>query len=313
MLQDIFEEKTVVHGNTLEVPGNPKTQSQTIDAFTAKWGDYELTAEKEKFYSMQKAWYLKLYGFEDEKDLALFLREKKFILDAGCGLGYKAAWFAKLAPSSLVLAMDLSDAVRIAARNYAGLENLYFIEGDIGNTRMRNESIDYVSCDQVIQHTSNPEQTFSELTRVLSPDGEFACYVYRKKALPRELLDTYFRTKCRELTHEQLVQFSEQLTQLGRSLSCLRIEVEVPAIPLLEIKGGVYDIQRFIYWNFLKCYWNDELGYDTSLAVNYDWYSPSDAKRFAKEEFLEMVAQNRLSIRHLHEEEACYSGRFAKK
>lgn len=48
-----------------------------------------------------------------------------------------------------------------------------------------------------------------------------------------------------------------------------------------------------IYWNFIKCFWNEELGYDTSVATNFDWYSPSNAKRYS-------------------EEEACYSGRFLK-
>jgi ubiquinone/menaquinone biosynthesis C-methylase UbiE len=313
ILQGIFNEKIAVRGNMIEMPGRLETRNQTIHAFDAKWADYELTAEKEKFYSMQKAWYLKLYGFNDEQDLAGFLRGKKVILDAGCGLGYKAAWFSELSPQSLVVGMDLSQAVRTAASNYAELKNLYFIEDDIGNTRLRDKSIDYVSCDQVIQHTVEPEHTFAELTRVLSQDGEFACYVYRKKALPRELIDTYFRTKCKELTHEELTEFSQQLTQLGKSLSALKMNVEVPDIPLLQIKAGTYDIQRFIYWNFLKCFWSDDLGYENSRSVNYDWYSPSDAKRFSKEEFLEMIDRNQLEIIHLHEEEACYSGRFTRK
>ena len=38
-------------------------------------------------------------------------------------------------------------------------------------------------------------------------------------------------------------------------------------------------IQRFIYWNFLKCFWNEQLGKETSLVTNFDWYSPSNARR----------------------------------
>ena len=49
----------------------------------------------------------------------------------------------------------------------------------------------------MIQHTEDPDRTFAELTRVTHPaGGEFACYFYAKKALPRELLDDYFRSRC---------------------------------------------------------------------------------------------------------------------
>ena len=48
--------------------------------------------------------------------------------------------------------------------------------------------------------------------------------------------------------------FSEQMTILGKKLSDLNIEIDVPDIPFLSIKGGKYDIQRFIYWNFIKMF-----------------------------------------------------------
>jgi hypothetical protein len=80
----------------------------------------------------------------------------------------------------------------------------------------------------------------------------------------------------------------------------------------LGIKGGTYDIQRFIYWNFLKCFWKEDWGFELSKSTNYDWYAPSNAKRFSKEEFLDMVNANQLGVTYLHEEEACYSGRFLK-
>jgi hypothetical protein len=91
------------------------------------------------------------------------------------------------------------------------------------------------------------------------------------------------------------------------------VSFESPEIPLLGIKGGKYDIQRFIYWNFLKCFWKEDWGFDLSKATNYDWYAPSNAKRFSKEEFLNMISENKLEISFFHEEEACYSGRFLKK
>jgi hypothetical protein len=107
-------------------------------------------------------------------------------------------------------------------------------------------------------------------------------------------------------------EMAEQLTELGKRLSELEVKFISPDIPLLGIKGGEYDIQRFIYWNFIKCFWKDDWGFDLSKSTNFDWYAPSNAKRFSKNEFLKMVSDSNLTIQYLHEEEACYSGRFKK-
>lgn len=286
-------------------------QSQTNEAFSDKWGKYDKSSEKDGLYEMQKRWYLNLYGFGTEDALASFLKTRKTVFDAGCGLGYKAAWFAKLAPETLVIGMDFSDAAGQAAHNYSSLPNLFFIKGDIASTPFLDASIDYVSCDQVIMHTQNPDNVFAELTRITGNDGgEFACYFYAKKALPRELLDDFFRSRCIEMSSEQLWEMSAQLTELGKRLSELKVSFEAPDIPALGVKGGHYDIQRFLYWNFLKCFWNEDLGPETSLVTNYDWYSPSNARRYSKEEVLALVEKHELRINHFHQEDACYSGRF---
>lgn len=301
-------------GNLLELAAGSAlpNQAQTNAAFSEKWTSFARSAEKERLFEAARAWYLELYGFGTETSLAAFLRGRRVIFDAGCGLGYKAAWFARLAPDSLVLAMDISSAVDLAATEYRDLENLFFIRGDIAETGFRDGSVDFVSCDQVIMHTESPERTFRELTRVTAPEGEVACYFYAKKALPRELIDEHFRTRCKELSNEQLWELSEQVTELGKRLSELRVSFDCPGIPALGIKAGRYDIQRFLYWNFLKCFWNEDLGRETSVHTNFDWYSPSNARRFSKEEVLGIVRSNGLECATFHEEEACYSGRFRR-
>ena len=314
MIEKIFKEPIRIDGNFIKLIDNAKTenQNQTKEVFSEKWLKYNQSEDKKKLYEMQKKWYLELYGFSSEKELARFLSTKKIIFDAGCGLGYKSKWFADLSPNSIVIGMDISEACKIAAENYKNTKNLYFIQGDISDAPFKKNSIDYVSCDQVIMHTENPEKTFEHLVKITKEGGEFACYVYRKKALPRELLDEYFRTYCKKLTKEELWDMSEKLTELGKTLSELNIKIQVPDIPQLGIEGGEYDLQRFIYWNFIKCFWNEELGWETSVATNFDWYSPSNAKRYDKEEFLRLVKNNKLDIIYFHEEKACFSGRFKK-
>lgn len=309
-----FERKIALNGNFAVVSdASPDVrQEHTNSVFSEKWGKYGSSEEKDKLFEFQCHWYLKLYGFESEQALGEHLRASPVIFDAGCGLGYKAAWFAGLAPRSLVIGMDFSDAAAQAARNYPELDNLFFVQGDIADTGLRSRSVDYVSCDQVIMHTEDPERTFSELARITPSSGQLACYFYAKKALPRELLDEYFRTQCRHIEREKLWAMSEQLAELGRRLSALNVEVDVPEIPELGIKGGMYDIQRFIYWNFLKCFWNAELGAETSILTNFDWYSPSNARRFSEAEVHAIVSANGMREIFFHVEEACYSGRFGR-
>lgn len=316
LIHDLFDCKIEIQNNFIVVnevkSGLENNQRQTQDIFSEKWTEAEDYDNIKKLYDFQYEWFLKLYGFETEESLADFLKDKKTIIDTGCGLGYKAAWFAKLAPHAIVLGVDISDAAKIATKNFKEYKNLFFFKGDIAKTHLKADSMDFTVCDQVIMHTEVPENTFNHLSSITSSKGEFACYVYSKKALPRELVDDYFRTATHNISKEDMWQLSEQLTELGKRLSELKVNFESPDIPLLGIKGGKYDIQRFIYWNFLKCFWKEDWGFDLSKSTNFDWYAPSNAKRFSKEDFIKMIHDNSLDITFFHEEEACYSGRFKK-
>jgi SAM-dependent methyltransferase len=317
-LKELFAKEIQVNQNLIslesgQVSGTSDTnQLQTKDIFSEKWIVADEYEKIDELYKFQFEWFLSLYGFETIEKLVEFLKSKNVIIDAGCGLGYKAAWLAELAPHAIVIGVDISDSIGVATKNYKHLKNLYFLQSDIADTGLKNDVVDFTVCDQVIMHTENPEYTFKHLSGITSQTGEFACYVYSKKALPRELLDDYFRKATHDISSEKMWEFSEQITELGKRLSALNVKFESPDIPILGIKGGEYDIQRFIYWNFIKCFWKDDWGFDLSKSTNYDWYAPSNAKRFSKSEFLELVSENKLTASYLHEEEACYSGRFKK-
>jgi SAM-dependent methyltransferase len=313
-LEKIFINKVKIKNNLIilkDQPENP-AQRQTNEMFSEKWSIKDTKLILGGIQKFQQEWYLKLYGFKTEKNLKKFLQNRKVIFDAGCGLGYKTAWFANLAPESYVIGMDYSDSVINASKYYKNIRNLFFVKGDIATTNIKPRSLDYISCDQVIHHTENPEKTFSHLSELLKKKAEFSCYVYAKKALPRELLDDHFRTIVSKCTKKELWDLSAQLTQLGKTLSELKLNVTIQEIPLLGIKGGEYDIQRFIYWNFLKCFWNEEFGWDNSVMTNFDWYSPVNAARYNEKEFRKWVENNLLKIQYFHKEEACFSGRFLK-
>lgn len=285
--------------------------AHTASAFSDKWaalGQDERDDEGWKLFQLR--WYLQCYGYASEEALAEALRGRRRILDAGCGPGHKAAWLARLAPHATIVAMDLSDAIFLAARRFADRPNMVFVKGDVAATPFRDGAFDFVNCDQVLHHTEDPTATLAEFRRLLEGGGGLNTYVYAKKALPRELLDEHFRALSKSLSREELWALSEQLTRLGKTLSELEMEIDVPAMPALGIAGGRMDLQRFLYWNFVKCFWNPEHGFEGSRIVNFDWYAPETAFRYDRGEFVAMVEQAGFAPEFLHSEEACHSGRF---
>ena len=289
-------------------------ERHTSAAFSEKWTTLKQDAsdQDEGWKQFQFRWYLRCYGYDSEAEFAAALAPRGTILDAGCGPGYKAAWLAQLNPSALVVAMDLSDSIFVAAERYAALPNLLFVKGDIADTPFVDGTFDLISCDQVLHHTDQPPATVREFARILADDGLLNTYVYAKKALPRELLDEHLREYGKELSSNELWALSDQLTQLGKTLSDLEITIDVPDMPALGIKGGKQDLQRFLYWNFIKCFWNPEHGHEASKLINFDWYAPSTAFRYTRNEFSAMLAAAGFTPEFLHSEEACHSGRFVK-
>ena len=299
---------------TMGEPLGSEDERHTSGAFSEKWKklQQDVSDEAEGWKTYQFQWYLKTYGYCSENEFAGSLQGRRYILDAGCGPGHKAAWFARLNPAATVVAMDLSDSIYLAADRYVSVPNLMFVKGDIANTSFREGVFDLISCDQVLHHTDNPPKTVKEFARILSRDGLLNTYVYAKKALPRELLDEHLREYSKKLTNEQIWALSEQLTRLGELLAGLKISIDFPDIPAFGIKGGRQDLQRFIYWNFVKCFWNDEHGFEGSKVVNFDWYAPSTAFRYSFDEFKSMLADAGFVPEFLHSEEACHTGRFYK-
>jgi len=286
--------------------------ARTTAAFSEKWTALAQEEEdSEGWKRFQLRWYLDCYGYPSEAALAAALAGRRHILDAGCGPGHKAAWLARLNPRALVVAMDLSDSVFLAARRYADVPNMLFVKGDIAATPYRDGAFDLINCDQVLHHTADPPRTLREFRRILAPGGGLHTYVYATKALPRELLDDYFRDYATRLSHDELWALSEQLTRLGRTLAELEVTIEIPDMPALGIAGGRVDLQRFLYWNFIKCFWNPEHGWEGSLMVNFDWYSPETAFRYSRREFETLLAEAGFEAEFLHSEQACHSGRFS--
>jgi SAM-dependent methyltransferase len=257
---------------------------ETRESFSAKWKlapDYRRSTQAHYVH-----WYLERFGFGDIESLRQFLKGKRRILDAGTGHGRDAELFATSSESE-VFGVDISHGIYNAYRDLNHLSNLHLIQADLTRLPFPPEFFDFISCDQVIHHTPDTHGSFLALLRHLAPSGHIGIYVYKTKGPIREFCDDYIRQRTVNLSVEECIRFSEAVTKFGKALSDLNVEFEVPEdIPILEIKAGKYNLQRFIYWNVMKCYWNDGIDWPSNLITNFDWYHPLHAHRHSPEEVL---------------------------
>lgn len=288
---------------------------KTEDAFSEKWRKYNKYYHQKKWYLFQQNWFLDRFGWRNLPSFQRFLQTRKRILDAGTGLGNSAKLFSTN-PKSLVFAIDASDSIEFAYKKYGQTPNIHFIQTDLRKLPFRDSFFDFISSDQVLHHTKNTETSFKYLTKFLKRDDSvISIYVYSKKAPMREFADDYIRKHTTKMSPQECVEFSKDMTNLGKSLSQLKKKIHIKRdIPILGIKAGTHDVQRLIYWYFLKCFWAEDGNFERSVGVNFDWYFPKYAYRHTKDEVKKWFNETKLNIIHFKEIESgiSVSGTFTK-
>ena len=284
-------------------------QLQTIESFSSKWEEVPDYREGTSEFYWQ--WYLDRYASGDESELVARIFKAATILDAGTGLGRDAEFFQG-ATSADVFAVDLSTGIHTAYRNlhYTGI---HFIRCDIAYLPFAPGFFDFISCDQVLHHTPDPPETLAHLATRLSPAGTLNFYVYKVKAVMREMCDDYLRGITSGYSVGKCLGFSAKLADIGKQLTEMNRSIVINSdIPELGIEAGTYDLQRFFYWHFIKMFYNAGFSWEDNIAVNFDWYHPACAKRYTRDEVESMVDHAGLHIERFHESDAGYSVRTSK-
>lgn len=244
-------------------------------------------------------WILQRNGFIDGEALREYLKTKKRILDGGCGNGRVTALLRNYSnpETTEVVGIDLT-AADVAAKNLEQYENVNFYTKNLLDDLAELGKFDYIYCQEVLHHTGNARKGFDNLVKLLEKGGEIAIYVYKQKAPAREFVDDYVREKIAGMDYETAMAQCRQITELGKALSAQNIKLQIPAVDVLQIPEGEYDLQRFIYHFFAKIFWNNEFSFEDNAVINYDWYHPQDCTRHTIEEVREWFTQNGLTITH---------------
>lgn len=277
------------------------TDNNTAKSFSDKWHkntglafDNTLDPDSDIF-----KWITQRNGFKNGNELRNYLKTKKRILDGGCGNGRVTALLRTYSDPATteVVGIDLT-AADVAAKNLEQYDNVSFYTKNLLDDLTGLGKFDYIYCQEVLHHTGNARKGFDNLVKLLDKEGEIAIYVYKQKAPAREFVDDYVREKIAGMDYETAMKQCRQITELGKALSDQNIKLQVPAVDVLQIPAGEYDLQRFIYHFFAKIFWNNEFSFEDNAVINYDWYHPQDCTRHTIEEVREWFTQNGLKITH---------------
>ena len=278
-----------------------ETSTNTAQSFKDKWEkNSELAFEHTLRESSDIAqWIVGRNGFASFDNFAEHLSKCTRILDGGCGNGRVTALLRSLTNPvrTEVVGVDLV-ASEVARKNLEGQANVSLHAGDLLGDLSGLGKFDFIYCQEVLHHTADPRKGFLNLASLLTKGGELAIYVYKQKAPMREFADDFIRRAIAPLPYEEAMEVCGQVTELGRVLSKLDVKFTSPAVEILGIEAGEYDMQRFLYHFFLKCFWNSEFGFNDNAVINYDWYHPQLCSRHTIDEVLGWCADAGLRVVH---------------
>jgi SAM-dependent methyltransferase len=282
-------------------PAADTEQAQTTVTFSDKWQrfqDYGLQpSQREPIFT----WYCQKLGLPDHAALEQFYQPRRRILEVGPGSGFNSRFMAEHTCGE-VFAVDISAAAHTTFRNTRHLRNCHAVQADLMDLPFPDGHFDFIIADGVLHHTPDTRRAVAALVQKLQPGGQFFFYIYRRMGAARAFCDQHLRQHLSKLSPEECYRACEGITELGRELSRLNVTVTLEKpIPLLGIPAGTHDVQRLIYYNFLKCFWNEAFDYNTNNMVNFDWYHPHNAWQHTEEEVTGWLAELGITDYAFHE------------
>jgi SAM-dependent methyltransferase len=299
--QDFIVEDSILRSRKLHTD----TQGQTEKTFGYKWTKRD--SYEGELTNVFGNWLAEKYGDVVTPEWLASHGSAPVLLDAGCGAGLSSlAVFGSHFSDLKYIGADISIAVDVARDNIRERKvDSEFIQCDLQSIPLPAECVDIIFSEGVLHHCDDTERAFMSVQRHLKPGGSFLFYVYKKKGPIREFTDDYIRESIKDHDADSAWDALMPLTELGKMLGELDIEIDVPKnIDLLEIPAGKINLQRLFYWHVFKAFYRPEMNLDEMNHINFDWYAPANAHRHTIDEIRQWCGNASMTIEYERVEEA---------
>jgi SAM-dependent methyltransferase len=154
----------------------------------------------------------------------------KLVLDGGCGNGR----YAKLANDwgARVVAVDISSAVEIAARNVAGRAGVDVVQADLFKLPFRPETFDMAYSVGVLHHTPDAKGAFKAIQPLVKSGGLFSIFVHGQGNRTLYATNRWLRAWTAKASYGTTWRFCQVLTAAGKVLEKIPL-----AGPMLYLMG----------------------------------------------------------------------------
>ncbi len=114
-----------------------------------------------------------LYDYYKKIDLLInnIPNEEIQLLDVGCGNGIVAKEILRQRPKVKIVGLDISSSA-ISEAKKLNPESVFYEIGNDGLFPVKNNSVDFIFCSEVIEHIYDTSTFMTEINRVIKPRGK---------------------------------------------------------------------------------------------------------------------------------------------